>query len=271
MNQIQAVIFDVDGTLYDYQEGKIHPSTIETVQRLKAQGIYVVLASARAYPELSAACIRELAPDYYVVAGGHSIQDCEGRVLQCTRFAGEQTRQVIELACHYDAGLSLKYERCCLLYRHARQMEQIFTNIGPALPGATRICPDMDAHGQSLPLGFTIWGEGRIREQMCASLEESLNEFRIERYRNGVVADIYHPQVNKRTGLEALTARLGLKREHCMAFGDGENDVEMLTWAGVGVAMGNACEELKRVANLVCGASWEDGIAHTVKQFGLIG
>lgn len=270
MGTIQAVIFDVDGTLYDYQEGKIHQSTIKSIQQLKRRGILVILASARAYPELSAACIRELAADYYVMAGGHSIQDGEGKVLCAVRFSHEQTERMVQLACQYDAGLNLKYEHHCCLYRHADKMQEIFTNIGPGLPGTSLRCPGMEMHHQLLPLGFTLWGVDGIREQICTQLEQYPTEFRIERYGNGVVADVYHQQVNKMTGLSMLADRLGLEREVCVAFGDGSNDVEMIRWAGIGVAMGNACEELKQVADQVCGSSWEDGIANTLEELELI-
>lgn len=61
-----------------------------------------------------------------------------------------------------------------------------------------------------------------------------------------------------------LSHLLGLDSRQCIAFGDSRNDLEMIRWAGCGIAMGNACQELKDCADLVCGNSWENGIADAV-------
>ena len=55
-----------------------------------------------------------------------------------------------------------------------------------------------------------------------------------------------------------------------MAFGDGGNDLPMVRDVAVGVAMGNACEELKQVADYVTLSVDEDGVSHALKKFGLI-
>ena len=62
----------------------------------------------------------------------------------------------------------------------------------------------------------------------------------------------------------------GLKREEIMAFGDGENDIDMLKFAGIGVAMGNASDEVKAAADYVTDSVDADGIAKALKHFGLI-
>ena len=72
---------------------------------------------------------------------------------------------------------------------------------------------------------------------------------------------------NKGQALLALAAHLGLRPEQTMAFGDGENDVGMLKFAGVGVAMGNASDAVKAQANYVAPGVDDGGIAHTVELF----
>ena len=59
----------------------------------------------------------------------------------------------------------------------------------------------------------------------------------------------------------------GLKPEQVMAFGDGENDTEMIEYAGFGVAMGNACAEAKAAADYVAPGNDEEGVAKTIEQF----
>ena len=60
---------------------------------------------------------------------------------------------------------------------------------------------------------------------------------------------------------------MGIKREEIIAFGDGHNDITMLAFAGVGVAMGNAVSELKRIADRETGSNDEDGIAIVLEEY----
>ena len=65
-------------------------------------------------------------------------------------------------------------------------------------------------------------------------------------------------------------AHLGLTREQCIAFGDGGNDVTMLDYAGIGVAMGNACDTAKQAADYVTDDIMKDGLAKALGHFHLI-
>ena len=71
---------------------------------------------------------------------------------------------------------------------------------------------------------------------------------------------------NKGQALLALAAHLGLRPEQTMAFGDGLNDVTMLRDAGVGVAMGNASDEIRALADVVTASCDEDGVAQVIEQ-----
>lgn len=75
--------------------------------------------------------------------------------------------------------------------------------------------------------------------------------------------------VNKGSALSALAARLGIPREAVMAIGDHENDREMLTWAGVGVAMGNAIPAIQSAARYVTQDNAHDGVAEAIRRWAL--
>ena len=74
----------------------------------------------------------------------------------------------------------------------------------------------------------------------------------------------------KVVGIEKMLEHHGITKEEIIAFGDGENDLEMLAFAGVGVAMGNADEEVKEVADYVTTDIDDDGIWNACKHFNLI-
>ena len=184
MSKIQAAVFDVDGTLFDYHDKQIHDSTVKAVRRLKEDGTVIIIASGRSYPLL-------------------------GREVCSYRFTFDQTKTVVEISKAYGCGLLLKYNDHSYLYNKSDEMFQVFNNIGLSRDAFIE-CPSMDHHR----------GE--------------------------------------------LSHLLGLDSRQCIAFGDSRNDLEMIRWAGCGIAMGNACQELKDCADLVCGNSWENGIADAV-------
>jgi Cof subfamily protein (haloacid dehalogenase superfamily) len=79
--------------------------------------------------------------------------------------------------------------------------------------------------------------------------------------------ELASPDVTKGSGLEFLARRIGFARERTVAFGDGENDVELLEWAGYGVAVANAHERVLAVADLVCPNVDEEGVAQVLEAF----
>lgn len=82
--------------------------------------------------------------------------------------------------------------------------------------------------------------------------------------------DVVPPGGSKRIGIQKVLEYYGLSVDEIMAFGDGGNDLEMLSFAGTGIAMGNAEDEVKEVADYVTDSVDDDGIFNALKHFGLI-
>jgi len=75
------------------------------------------------------------------------------------------------------------------------------------------------------------------------------------------------PDVTKAAGLDFLSEHVGFSRERTVAFGDGENDVELIEWAGYGVAVANAHDRVKEVADFICPSVDEEGVAQVLEAF----
>jgi Cof subfamily protein (haloacid dehalogenase superfamily) len=71
--------------------------------------------------------------------------------------------------------------------------------------------------------------------------------------------------VTKGAGLDVLAAHLGFDKSHALAFGDGENDVELVEWPDYGIAMANATDRVKAVASWVCPSAEEQGVAQVLE------
>jgi Cof subfamily protein (haloacid dehalogenase superfamily) len=75
------------------------------------------------------------------------------------------------------------------------------------------------------------------------------------------------PEVTKAAGLEFLSEHLGFTRERTVAFGDGENDIQLVDWAGYGVAVENAHGQVKEVADFVCPSVDDEGVAQVIEAY----
>ena len=79
--------------------------------------------------------------------------------------------------------------------------------------------------------------------------------------------ELASPDVTKAAGLEFVAGQLGFTRERTVAFGDGENDVELLEWAGYAVAVANADERVLAVADLICAPPEEEGVSQVIEAY----
>ena len=79
--------------------------------------------------------------------------------------------------------------------------------------------------------------------------------------------EVSHGDVCKRNAIWWLAKQLNISKEEIAAFGDGENDLEMITCAGYGIAMANGADSIKAVADCVAPSADEDGVAYILKDF----
>ena len=83
-------------------------------------------------------------------------------------------------------------------------------------------------------------------------------------------ADVIAEGVDKSVGLAQMGAFFGIRQDEMMAFGDGGNDISMIRYAGIGVAMGNAGDEVKAAADYVTDSVDNDGVGKALRHFGVI-
>jgi Cof subfamily protein (haloacid dehalogenase superfamily) len=102
-----------------------------------------------------------------------------------------------------------------------------------------------------------------LKEQMLARFGERLYISKSLPY----FLEFASPDVTKAAGLQFVAEHLGFTRERTVAFGDGENDIELVEWAGYGVAVDNAHEQVKEVADFVCPSVDEEGVARVLEAY----
>lgn len=102
-----------------------------------------------------------------------------------------------------------------------------------------------------------------LEKELQALYGESLGIYRSEPY----FIEIVPRGVDKGSSLAMLAEHMGMAREDVICCGDGFNDIPMLRWAGVGVAMGNAGQAVKDAADYVTGTNDEDGLLEVIRRF----
>ena len=113
-------------------------------------------------------------------------------------------------------------------------------------------------------ISVTYWPY--VMKEVAKRAKEDLKD----RYWIGLTSDkwleVMMPNVTKAYGLKKLEMLTGIKLDEMMAIGDGENDIEMLQMAGLGIAMGNAMENVKRIADDVTATNMQDGIVAAIHK-----
>ncbi|MFC6359442.1 HAD family hydrolase [Luteococcus peritonei] len=252
------VALDIDGTLVDHS-GHLPDEIREAVQALLAKGIAVVLATGRSWGDTQP--IFEalgLPAGPAVSSNGAVVVDFPPFQLrkQVTFDPGPVIQKVSQAAPHLRIAVEDP--------RGGYRLNQLFPD--GDLTGEMRIQSVEELCAE--PVTRVIIRDPEASTEDFSRLAKSLG-MRGVSYFIGWSAwlDIAPVGVNKATGLKAVCAELGVRRRDVLALGDGRNDVHMLRWAGRGVAIGDAPDEVKSEADHVTGGFAEGGTLEELRRW----
>lgn len=255
---IKAAFFDVDGTLYSHKTCRVPPSTRAAIAQLQRNGIQCIVATGRHPIELAALPIEEIGFDAYMLMNGHMMMDKQKNMLFSVSIP-ENVKQT--LVKQFESGLypSLILEKDDIYLN--------FTNdrVTQAQAHFNLPMPKIQPYTGNDIYQFCLY----IPEEEEAYLSEIAKDCSITRWHNYGV-DLLVKGGGKMVGIQRYLDMVGITAEEIIAFGDGENDVEMLRFAGIGVAMGNAEDVTKEAATYVTADIDDDGIAKALEHFHLI-
>lgn len=263
----KALVLDIDGTLTNSKK-EITPATREAIQDIMKRGHKVILASGRPTAGMRR-YEKELELERF---GGYLLSFNGARVIEC------HTGEVV-----YQRLLPLTFVP--ELYRFAKKNGcGLVTYLGDGVISAFPIDKyvETEARINGLPLreveNFPAFVDFEINKCLMTAEPERAAVFVKElQERYGKTAGIFRSepyfieimpyQVDKSTSLDRTLASIGIRRENAVCCGDGFNDVTMLRYAGVGVAMGNAQKEVKEAADYITATNDEDGIVQVIETF----
>ena len=264
MSDIKLIAQDLDGTLLD-EELRISPRVRRALQAAQAQGVHVTLASGRstitAHPFAETLNIRTPIIGYQ---GGQIADPLTGEVLLQRTMAADLAHAAVARAEAEDLDLSL-YSHDTVYFRQLRYPPEFYDRWF-GLP--MRHAPDLHAVVEATPPAkFIIIAEPPEADQIEARWKEVFDgRLHIVRSHR-LFVEGNPPGVSKGTALAWLARRLGIAQASVMAIGDNDNDITMVEWAGVGVAMGNGSPAVKVVADWTAPPVDADGVAAALERF----
>jgi Cof subfamily protein (haloacid dehalogenase superfamily) len=271
--RIRALFLDLDGTLVG-AEDSVSPGVRKAIHAARQHGCEVVLCTGRTRFRTLPIAEQFDPPKGYAVTSNGGVLTHLGtgevlyrrllpipvalEVIHAIRAAGAQPYV-------YEDSDRPGVEGARVLHHpdvEARSFEQVDKRYRPH----AAIMEDLPFH----PVSVSAYGAAEIVRPLAERLRAHLSE-NVSIVQSGTGhmwgVEIYVRGISKRTGLETLAARLDVAQEEIMAIGDHITDIEMLQWAGWGVAMGNAQPEVKAIADWVTDSLSEDGAARAIERF----
>lgn len=263
---IKLIAMDLDGTLFGSDHRTISPRNIEAITRAHDKGIKIVIASGRTMCQITNV-LRQIPVDYVLASNGASSLDKEGNVIASDTMDYDRWSSVYNILEENNIVAEVYIEGKTYLkslQKENYKSEYLNTKLLEELKAVINYCDDIteELKGKSVEKITSIY----VPEDKYTYVQK-----KIEQMGMAVTSSIPHNMeinkmgVNKGTGLNQLCDTLGISADEVMTFGDGNNDVEMLLWAGNSYAMENAVDEAKNAAKYMADTNYNDGIAKVVE------
>jgi Cof subfamily protein (haloacid dehalogenase superfamily) len=268
-SDIRLLVLDLDGTIVD-ESNHIRDSVAGAVDLIQRRGVAVAIATGRRYPSsLPAYDFIGSTQPLICYEGGlirerktgfiHRHWPLEPRVVAQILDHTERLSLTGRLSVHFHIGDDLYVSNlndASRKFFEASTVEPIVvSDLRPLLTQATTKM-------------MVLSDDVEVITRLSNQLKDSYSRTQVRQYKSVSFLEAFHPAVNKRLAVSYLAEELmGIRPEHVMAVGDDFADIEMLQYAGIGVAMGNAPSAVKASADWVTTTLEEDGVARAIEEW----
>lgn len=257
---IKIVFMDVDGTLLSEKDRSLSPSTEDSIRKLVQRGIEVMLVTGRPYNLCRD--FRKLGIDTMNSANGALIKSGE-EVIHKSVLSTRMVREISEFAELNGSSISYfteSFEMNGLCTRDVRVTDALRDTLG--LMGSPLSISSLDQEVYCI----CLYADQAEAEKFHSRFP-ALKFVRFHPYVSNVLEE---NEVSKSIAAGKVLDHLNISKEEAMAFGDGDNDIDLLEYVGLGIAMGNGGERVKQSADYITLRASEDGITHALRKFKII-
>ncbi|MEO4052967.1 Cof-type HAD-IIB family hydrolase [Solibacillus sp. CAU 1738] len=254
----KIVFFDVDGTLVNYEDGRISASTRRALQVLKNKGIILVAATGR--PLSMCQSLKELGIDTFITANGAYVKH-QSQVIYKNALTAETVQSMNAFALNNGQSLSFFTEELSMNgVQNATTLQVLKETLSlQEYPSTIQEIANQEVYLMCL------YADQQTEEKYKLQFPH-LTFKRWHPY----VMNVLERDVAKSIAVNKVLEYFNLEPHEAIAFGDGENDIDMLEHVGVGIAMGNGHASLKAVADFVTKKCTEDGIELALQKLQLV-
>jgi Cof subfamily protein (haloacid dehalogenase superfamily) len=260
---VEAVACDLDRTLIG-EDVELHPRTRDAIARTREAGIHVVLVTGRMFQAVRPYALEAGLEDPVVCYQGAVVAEpTSGRWLRHIPIPLELAREAIRALNDEGFGLNCYVDDELYVAEITPQARSYadFQHI------ELRPVGDLLAWLRDPPTKLVVIDNPEVLDELEERLKARFDGRLYISKSLPYFLELASPEVTKGTGLAFVAEHLGFARERTLAFGDGENDIELVEWAGYGVAVANAHEHVKAVADLVCPSVDEEGVAQVLEAY----
>ena len=271
-NKMKLVAMDLDYTLLDDQK-RISPHTQEVLRAAVANGVQIVPATGRIFKAIPDFLRETEGIRYYICCNGATIYDrVEDKVIYTNHLPKESVFRIFDVLDKYHCTQDIY--RNGQGYMEARFLDHlrdygVSDTMFELVHRTRKVVENLREDIKREPLGIEkTQGFFDVEEerQQCMKELRSLNIASVSSsVGNNIEINQFH--CDKGDGLAHLAEYLGIPIEEVMACGDADNDTLMLKAAGFSVAMENASEDLKEMADFITKSNNEDGVAYAIEKF----
>lgn len=257
----KAIFFDIDGTLLDCQNGitDITPRVKKAIRKLQNEGNYVFIASGRPYAFISKKLL-DFGFNGYIFTNGAQVI-IENKLIYKRAFNKDFLNKLISNFEKYNIQYVLQGERYSYIKEDYKELHSYLESF--------------DISRKYLKSEYDIDNVDIYKIDSLCTSEEGINyclSFKNEEYNfscnlTNKSFEFYSKGDSKGSGIIKVLEYLNIPVENSYAFGDDINDLEMLSTAGCGIAMGNASEKVKSFAKKITDTVQNDGVAVGIEKF----
>lgn len=258
MKDIRIIFFDIDGTLIDMKKKRISEKMLETLKRLKEKGILICIATGRTPVSLPKFDGVEF--DAFLTFNGSYCFNREQDIFS-NPIPAADVKKILENAAAISRPVSVATKTRLAANGKDADLVQYYAFAKLLVEVSEDFETVVQEEIYQIMLGCT--------KEEYPALMKDVQGAKITAWWERAV-DVIPASSGKGAGIAKILEYYHLDPSQAMAFGDGNNDIEMLQAVGTGVAMENASQQLKAAADDFCGHVAEDGIYHYCLKHGLI-
>ncbi|ELJ8515558.1 HAD family phosphatase [Vibrio cholerae] len=265
----KLIALDMDGTLLNSQK-QISPRTKQAIAQARQQGIQVILASGRPLDGMRSK-LEELhlttENDYVLYYNGSMVANVgTGEIIHQQIIDGKAAKRVATLAQEFGLNTHAFSQIHGLITPKTSQ----YTEVEASINGLNITEMDFTQLADDHPIiKAMIVGEPEKLTQAIAQLPAQWREEFTVVQSAPFFLEFLNTGSNKGIGVQAIAEHLGIQASEVICMGDAENDHHMLQYAGLGIAMANAMEETKHIADHITLSNDHDGVAVAIERFAL--